>query len=217
MSLSTEITYEIFEEKFIKRWYKLMSKELSKKLSPAFLWTEIQGVIKGSIDFGVFIRYISKKQYETIGSPLLTKQEKKTVYYIFLQYESWKAQTNSYDFLDVVNHVLSCSNSLKNMLNKFEYLIVDEVQDLQPKTIKLLMMQTCDRVIFAGDTAQTIAKGVNNRIADLSSLMTKNNDFRTEMIPLTVNYRSQNSILQLANNLVKIMEELFPKSIDKMA
>ena len=41
MKLSTEITFEIFEEKFIKRWYKLMSKELSKKLSPAFLWTEI--------------------------------------------------------------------------------------------------------------------------------------------------------------------------------
>ena len=110
-------------------------------------------MIKGSIDYGVFIRYISKKQYEAIGSPLLTKQEKKTVYYIFLQYESWKAQTNSYDFLDVVNHVLSCKNSLKNMLSKFEYLIIDEVQDLQPKTIKLLMMQTCDRVIFAGDTA----------------------------------------------------------------
>ena len=83
----------------------------------------------------------------------------------------WKAQTNSYDFLDVVNHVLGARNSTRNILNKFEYLIVDEVQDLQPKTIKLLMMQTMDKVIFAGDTAQTIAKGVNNRIADLNSLM----------------------------------------------
>ena len=111
MRLSTEITFEIFEEKFIKRWYKLMSKELSKKLSPAFLWTEIQSVIKGSIDFGVFIRHLSKKQYETAGSPLLDKKEKKTIYYIFLQYEMWKAQTNSYDFLDVVNHVLGARHA----------------------------------------------------------------------------------------------------------
>ena len=79
----------------------------------------------------------------------------------------WKAQTNSYDFLDVVNHVLGARHAANLQYNKFEYLIVDEVQDLQPKTIKLLMMQTCDKVIFAGDTAQTIAKGVNNRIADL--------------------------------------------------
>ena len=73
-----------------------------------------------------------------------------------------------------------------------------------------------DKVIFAGDTAQTIAKGVNNRIADLNSLM-QNANFKTATIPLTINYRSQNSILQLANNLVRIIEELFPKSIDKMA
>jgi superfamily I DNA/RNA helicase len=73
-----------------------------------------------------------------------------------------------------------------------------------------------DKVIFAGDTAQTIAKGVNNRIADLNSLM-QNASFKTATIPLTINYRSQNNILQLANNLVRIIEELFPKSIDKMA
>ena len=91
MKLSTEITFELFEERFVKRWYKMMSKTLSKKLSPAFLWTEIQSVIKGSIDAGVFVKHLSKRQYESYGSILLDRKEKKTVYYIFLQYEIWKA------------------------------------------------------------------------------------------------------------------------------
>ena len=84
MKLSTEITFEIFEERFIKRWYRMMSKELSKKLSPAFLWTEIQSVIKGSIDYGIYVKHLSKKQYEVSGSSLLTRKEKKTIYYIYL-------------------------------------------------------------------------------------------------------------------------------------
>jgi len=33
---------------------------------------------------------------------------------------------------------------------------------------------------------------------------------------LSINYRSQNSILQLANNVVKLIETIFPHSIDKM-
>lgn len=38
----------------------------------------------------------------------------------------------------------------------------------------------------------------------------------TKSINLSVNYRSQNSILQLANNIVKLVETIFPNSIDKM-
>ena len=39
---------------------------------------------------------------------------------------------------------------------------------------------------------------------------------KTNSINLSVNYRSQNSILQLANNVVKLIETIFPESIDKM-
>ena len=39
---------------------------------------------------------------------------------------------------------------------------------------------------------------------------------KTDQINLSVNYRSQNSILQLANNVVKLIETVFPDSIDTM-
>ena len=46
-------------------------------------------------------------------------------------------------------------------------MIIDEVQDLYPKVIKLLLTQAKYKVVFAGDTAQTIAKGVSSRISDM--------------------------------------------------
>ena len=41
-------------------------------------------------------------------------------------------------------------------------------------------------------------------------------DRNQESINLSINYRSQNKILQLANNVVKLIETIFPESIDKM-
>ena len=70
--------------------------------------------------------------------------------------------------------------------------------------------------MFAGDTAQTIAKGVNSRIQDMCDKLIEFEGLETEAINLSVNYRSQNSILQLANNVVKVIETIFPESIDKL-
>ena len=36
---------------------------------------------------------------------------------------------------------------------KYDYLLVDEVQDLPPKAIKLLLECASENVFFAGDTA----------------------------------------------------------------
>ena len=72
-------------------------------------------------------------------------------------------------------------------------------------------------MVFAGDTAQTIAKGVNTRISDMQNILHEKRILETKSINLSVNYRSQNSILQLANNVVKLIETIFPESIDKMS
>lgn len=50
-------------------------------------------------------------------------------------------------------------------------MLVDEVQDLTPATIKLLLKVTEQNIYFAGDTAQTIAKGVGFRFCDLKHLL----------------------------------------------
>lgn len=96
---------------------------------------------------------------------------------------------------------------------RINYLMIDEVQDLTPKTLQLLLKITNERVFFAGDTAQTIAKGVGARFSDLSTLLST---FGTKVIQLTTNYRSHGQILALANSVVGLIETLFPFSIDKL-
>jgi predicted ribonuclease YlaK len=54
---------------------------------------------------------------------------------------------------------------------RMDFLMVDEVQDLTPKTLKLLLNLTNQNVYFAGDTAQTITKGIGARFSDLTTLL----------------------------------------------
>ena len=138
-----------------------MSRSLSKKLSPTFIWSEIMSVIKGSIrdDKRVFQKFLSRREYQKMGSRWLDVKELNTIYYIFLQYEEWKLNVRAFDFLDVVSHVLSqMEDSFSYNYGYFDemksdFLIIDEVQDLYPKTIQLLLKVSRYRVVFAGDTA----------------------------------------------------------------
>jgi len=176
-----EVTLEIFEDRFMPRMQRFMSKSLAKKLSSTFIWTEIMSVIKGGINRNTHQRFASRKEYQEKGSVWLSKKEKNTLYYVFLQYEEWKMKARLFDFLDVVNHVagqmeLNKQNGYYNYQgfnnHKFaEFLIIDEVQDLYPKTIKLLLSVSKYKVVFAGDTAQTIAKGVSSRISDVRDIL----------------------------------------------
>lgn len=71
--LCTEVTFEIFEQRYIPRYFNMMSKNLLKKMSPSFIWTEIMSVIKGSISQVYnFQRYLSRREYFNLGSPMLS-------------------------------------------------------------------------------------------------------------------------------------------------
>mmetsp|Transcript_18088 Transcript_18088/g.22615 ORF Transcript_18088/g.22615 Transcript_18088/m.22615 type:complete len:153 (+) Transcript_18088:833-1291(+) len=140
--LCQEVTLEIFEERFMPRMQRFMSKSLSKKLSPSFIWSEIMSIIKGRIrsDGRVYQKFLSRREYSRFGSHWLEKKEKNTLYYIFLQYEDWKLNVRAFDFLDVVSHVLLQINNQTHYAWKYshhaaDFLIIDEVQDLYPKTI----------------------------------------------------------------------------------
>ena len=77
-------------------------------MSAIFIWTEIMSVIKGSVCANVLFKsHLTQTEYETEGSETLSVKEKATLYYIFLKYEEWKLNIRAFDFLDVVNHVMS--------------------------------------------------------------------------------------------------------------
>ena len=184
MPLCQEVTFEIFEERFMNRYYKFMTKSLARKLSPSFIWTEIMSVIKGSLSENSSIsKCLCQSEYLSRGSVFLTRSEKYTVYYLYLQYENWKLNVRAFDFLDVVNHVMFEMMNWRGenyKCQQMDFLIIDEVQDLHPKTAYLLLKQTHYKVVFAGDTAQTIAKGVSARISDLDDVLTRKMQLKSD-------------------------------------
>jgi hypothetical protein len=81
-----------------------------------------------------------------------------------------------------------------------------------PHAIIYLLSKTASYgVFYSGDTAQTIAKGVGFRFCDLKSLFDPRQfDSSLKMKKpivkhLTVNFRSHNNILQLANSIVSCL------------
>ena len=94
-----------------------------------------------------------------------------------------------------------------------------------------LMLAICkdpNRVILCGDSAQTISRGVGFRFVDIKQMFyrrqfTEQPPHQTgvvsvvpELVHLTVNYRTTNAILAVANRLVEIMIKYFSSTIDRL-
>ena len=214
---STEVDFEMFEKHF---WNKNKG---NLKLSAINVWTEIFSVIKGginSIRFGFsYYHYgiCSKNMYmKNLKSSMdyISNNEKHRIYLLYIKYENWKTNNHYYDFMDIVRHVIR--NYPYKKKHSIDYLVVDEVQDLTPLTIQLLIGATNRNIFFCGDTAQTIAKGVGFRFCDLQQCFKNKNMDIPKVVQLTCNYRSHNKILELANSVVDIIEHFFPKTIDKL-
>jgi hypothetical protein len=73
-----------------KFWPLLKNAKRRKKLSPNLVWTEIFSVIKGSAQ--TYTGFMSGGVYQKHGSFFLSKMEKTTVYFYYLQYEKWKKE-----------------------------------------------------------------------------------------------------------------------------
>ncbi|KAL4500493.1 hypothetical protein ABPG72_003444 [Tetrahymena utriculariae] len=194
----------------------------SSLISCNTLWTEIYSYIKGSFkSFAYFERYMSRSDYMTQNlNPLLSEQQKQVVYNMFEYYEKWKLKQQGYDLMDLVNYLLKEIQNKKSDLPSIHFTMIDEVQDLPYAIITLFSIVNEQNLFLAGDSAQTIARGVGFRFGDLSNIFSEFSHFfdRTLDLPtsrqLTVNFRSHNKILQLSNSVISLIEGLFPTSID---
>jgi len=226
--LSFEVEYDYFVTNF---WNPIIVKKQPYLLIPPIVvWSEIQSYIKGSANSYEYAgSYIPKYLYMHMDSKkksFLSPEMKEIIFDIFGRYERWKRNLGAYDFMDVVNYILNQVRVRGYNGAPIHYLMIDEVQDLSHATIMLLMKVTEQGLFFSGDTAQTIAKGVGVRFADLNSLFTLpqemtygvvDNAWRKPTVrQLTVNFRSHGKILELANSVVTLIETFFPKTIDKL-
>jgi len=236
---SFEINYEYFEDQIVPqlsigKYYADKGAEqqpATQSLHPAVIWTEIQSTIKGSLDALLSPRgFLTLKQYIQIGKKrgLISKGHRTRVYYSFLAYESKKRSLGAFDLQDIIFHLFTRLRYEGYRGTPLHSITIDEVQDFSQSTLQLLMMMCKQQngFFFTGDTCQTIARGVGFRFRELQGLfyhrlhqipLYKEKYTVPEVHQLTVNFRSHSALIKLGNSIIKLLENLFPNTIDVIA
>ncbi|KAL4461532.1 hypothetical protein ABPG74_016156 [Tetrahymena malaccensis] len=227
--MAYEVDFEYFKRFF---WKRVQNKIVGYKvLDVHFVWTEIYSIIKGSSQSCFYwsgVSYGLSKYVYSQQQTRLQNHEVDKLYEIYHEYETWKNNEGSYDFMDIVNYIIRSINyGFNKNIQYLHYIMVDEVQDLPMNVLFLLKKMTTNGIFYSGDTAQTIAQGVGFRYGSLKSLFdNKNlNQYYTDsksltdnvtIQQLTVNFRSHNKILYLANSVIDLLEFFFPETIDRL-
>lgn len=135
----------------------------------------------------------------------------------YQKYTSTLTAYQSVDFDDLIslpNRIFSeHPDILQRWREKFRYLLVDEYQDTNTCQYDLLKKLTGPREAFTvvGDDEQSI---YGWRGADIKNLSQIKEDFpKLYVIKLEQNYRSSQSILTAANNLIAHNNRIYPKSL----
>lgn len=164
-------------------------------------------------------RYITTERTGRSKSIRLTRTQRKTIFKIFDEYQR-QLSTNKYgiilDLEDYALRILEKEYELSNDL-KYDYIFVDEMQDLDPMQILALCKLTKKSIVLSGDAKQRIYKKCPIRYEDLGLQVRQKGKRKV----LKKNYRSTAEIVRLANSLNfyddedKLSEKQFVKEGEK--
>jgi DNA helicase-2/ATP-dependent DNA helicase PcrA len=126
----------------------------------------------------------------------------------FEQYNLKLLENNAMDFNDLINNViklLKCHSDVASAIaNKYKYIHVDEYQDTNNAQYELIKMLagTNSNIVAVGDPDQSI---YGWRGANFQNIEKFRKDYRKNLVEvqLIVNYRSTNSIIRAAEELIK--------------
>ena len=131
----------------------------------------------------------------------------KNVSRIYRQYQKRLAENNSLDFDDLLLKTVElfekCPDVLEYYQNKFKYILVDEYQDTNNIQYRLVAMLAAKHrnLCVVGDDDQSIYRF---RGADITNILDFEKQFKeAKTIKLEQNYRSTQTILNAANDVIK--------------
>lgn len=226
-----ELTYDRFQSFYWPRF----NKKLTKNLDASRVFTEIMSHIKGGTTEGGCIR--SREAYVSLSESrvsTLSADTRSGIYDIFLNYERKKLNFGEFDLADFVNDIHLRLKNEDLLGDKMAYVYIDEVQDLSMSQISLfryICRNVNEGFVFSGDTAQTIAKGIDFRFEDIRSLFyneflmkSRNSDVSgrrdkgliSDMFTLSQNFRTHTGVLKLAQSVIDLICYYFPLSIDSL-
>jgi DNA helicase-2/ATP-dependent DNA helicase PcrA len=154
---------------------------------------------------------ISPNEYINWASKLKSADEKKQ--YLELSnaykiYESLKVKASVMDFSDLISNTLLLFRTRKNILNKyqkqFKFILVDEFQDTNyaQNDLAILLAGRRDKNInVVADDDQSIYRFRGAAVSNV--LQFKKNFPKAEIVTLTKNYRSTQTILDAAYELIQ--------------
>ncbi|PIN12997.1 RNA helicase [Handroanthus impetiginosus] len=230
---------EVTFDRFRSAYWPHFNAKLTKNLDPSRVFTEIMSHIKGSVKEGEACESKrSKSDYILLSDnrvSTLDAEQREMIYSIFEDYEKMKLERGEFDLADFVIDIhLRLKN--ENLLgDKMDFVYIDEVQDLTMRQISLFRY-ICNNVdegfVFSGDTAQTIARGIDFRFEDIRSLFynefvmkSENHEFSgrrekgliSDIFCLSQNFRTHTGVLRLAQSVIDLICHFFPQSIDALA
>ncbi len=135
---------------------------------------------------------------------------------LFTTYETERRKQGKLDFDDMLTdcrRLLSENLDLRRFWqNKFEYLLIDEFQDVNPAQYEVIRLLSKEPYpIFAvGDDDQSI---YGFRGADPSCMQRFQREYQADMVTLSVNYRSNSKIVNASMKLIKNNQNRFEKEL----
>ncbi|SJL03091.1 uncharacterized protein ARMOST_06437 [Armillaria ostoyae] len=219
-------------ESFCESYWPHFPASLVKGLDPAFVFSEIIGVIKGSTEtLREENRHLNKATY----LDLFTKRQQSStfadqrykVYKLFELYMRRKKLRGEYDAGD---RILKYFTEHGTPHQGLDHLYVDEVQDhmLIDAMVLRALCSNANGLLWAGDTAQTISVGSSFSFNALKSFQWNIEDqYRRkrslaaqqppETFQLTVNYRSHAGIVDCAHSIIDLITTFWKDSVDRLS
>ncbi len=198
----SELIFMDFEKWFARHKHK------TKISEPYRLFEEFKGVLTGSVTEE---KFLSRKNYLKLGvkKSIFTKKQREEVYDIFEKYLKFLENSHWYD-LNMISF-----EYLNNVEKKYDFIVIDEVQDITVIQLKLILnsLKEDNKFILSGDSNQIVHPNFFSW-SNIKTLFYKGNfDFSLIRI-LKTNYRNSQKVTELSNNLLKIKNARFG-SIDK--
>ncbi|XP_019231239.1 PREDICTED: uncharacterized protein LOC109212082 [Nicotiana attenuata] len=227
---------EINYDRFCCLYWPRFSSQLTKNLDSSRVFTEIISHIKGGLQAGDFLdgklsrdAYVSMSEYRVSN---LSAEKRNGIYDVFRAYEKMKMERGEFDISDLVNdlhHRLKCHHLDGD---KIDFVYIDEVQDLTMRQISLfkyICRSVDEGFVFSGDTAQTIARGIDFRFEDIRNLFynefvmdskgdkaakRKDKGHLSRVFQLLQYFRTHTGVLKLAQSVIDLLRHYFPQSVD---
>ncbi|MEC4812795.1 MAG: 3'-5' exonuclease [Scytonema sp. PMC 1069.18] len=199
-NLLDEVDYQVFEQ--------LYRRPERQQYPPTLLWDEIRSIIKGS-QLSVDIPLLPQKEYERLGkkkASIIPYNQRHTVYKLAEWYQKRLNQEGRFDEIDLARKVLQIIKQGRG--DRYQLIVCDEVQDFTELQLELLVKLVAPEghLFFAGDLNQMISPS-GFRWEDLKTKFF-NGQRQAIQKTLKFNFRSVGSLVNLANQLVKLRSRL---------